>query len=491
MRILLTEDDYRLSKQLVRVLTRENYIVDGAGNSEEALQLIETFPYDLLILDIILPGIDGITLCRQLRDRDFKIPILLLTAKNSNEDKVKAFDAGADDYLVKPFNLAELLARIRALLRRNSSQFITALELGDLCLIPSNSQVTYQNKKINLTLTEYQILELFLRHQKRLFSCGDIIEHLYFFDNPPTESTIRSHIRGLRKKLKKFGCTDLIDTVHGFGYRLKLDKIREEVEEKPEIYLKEKIETALVKSWHEFKKSIFLDVAFLEQIGIELKKSFKRKIVRENLPEALRVAHNLVGILGSLGRHEAALISRDIENLLEEGNWDIDEKLAELRRLLEERSPRDAEGVEQAFCLLPAADGELLLEGKILVVDEDDNFLGELQTTLDSAKLEIYTMKNSLNFWQMLETVSPDLLILDLQIPQSIKLCSLLRQKPHYQTLPVLFVSDDFNEENLQELVVAGADDFTKKSAFKRELKYRVGCRMQREKKKKSVIVNC
>jgi DNA-binding response OmpR family regulator len=477
MRILLTEDDHRLSKRLVRVLTRENYIVDGAMDSEEALQLIETFPYDLLILDIILPGIDGITLCRKLRDRNFKIPILLLTAKNSNEDKVKAFDAGADDYLVKPFNLAELLARIRALLRRNSSEFITVLEWGDLCLVPSNRKVTYKNQKIHLTLTEYQILELFLRHPKRLFSCGDIIENLYFFDNPPTENTIRSHIRGLRKKLKNVGCINLIDTVHGFGYRLKLDKSRGDSEEKPVAYLKKKIEAALVKSWHEFKKSIFLDVAFLDRVARE----FEKKSIN-NLPEAIRVAHNLVGILGSLGCYEAALISRDIENLLEEGNWEIDEKLTELRRLLEERSPQEITNKNSII-----SDGESFLEGKILVADDDPNFLSELQKTLNSTKLKIYTMTTSFNFWQTLEKVSPDLLILDLKMPHSIQLCQLLRKKPRYQTLPILFVSDNFNEDNLQELVVAGADDFTSKSALKGQLKYRVGCLMQRGKRLKLI----
>jgi len=480
MRILLTEDDHRLNKRLVRVLTRENYIVDGAANSEEALQLIETFPYDLLILDIILPGIDGITLCRELRDRKFKIPILLLTAKNSNEDKVNAFDAGADDYLVKPFNVPELLARIRALLRRNSSQFITVLEWENLCLVPSNRKVTYKNNKIHLTLTEYQILELFLRHKKRLFSCGDIIENLYFFDNPPTDSTIRSHIRGLRKKLKKVGCTNLIDTVHGFGYRLKLDKTRVESKEKPEKYLKEKIETALAKSWQEFKKSIFLDVAFLEQTAIELKKNS-----RVNLLEAIKVAHNLVGILGSLGFPEAALISRDIENLLEEGNWEIDQKLAELRWLLEERSPQKLTNKNSSI-----ADSEPLFDGKILIVDEDANFFWELQKTLDSAKLKIYTMKTFINFWQTLETVSPDLLILDLKIPNSIKLCSSLREKHRYQGLSILFISDDFSEDKLQQLVAAGADDFTSKSAFKRELKYRISCHLQRAKRLKRLIVN-
>ncbi|NEP40878.1 MAG: response regulator transcription factor [Okeania sp. SIO2H7] len=463
MRILLTEDDHRLSKQLVRVLTRENYIVDAAFDSKEALELIEIFPYNLLILDIILPGVDGITLCRQLRDRHLKIPILLLTVKNTNEDKVKAFDAGADDYLVKPFNLPELLARIRALLRRNIEQFVTALEWQGLCLNPTSRQVTYQDKKINLTITEYQIIELFLHHKHKLFSCGDIIEHLYFFENPPAESTIRSHIRGLRKKLKNAGCNEAIATVHGFGYRLKTE------EQIPRLR-KEQTKEALVKSWQEFKDSIFLDVAFLEEVAMELKQTSAASI---KLSEAIRVAHNLVGILGSLGRHQAALISLEIENLLEDKKGNIGEKLVELRGLLTEEYPPKTSDLEESVWY-----------SKIMAIDEDRNFLSEMQSILEQAKLEVYPVTSLLNFWETLERVSPDLLIVDLKMPDldGIELCQLIRQKPRYLALPILVISSDFNEENLQQLVTAGADDFMRKSALNLELKYRVLCLLQRFK---------
>lgn len=482
MRILLTEDDYRLSKKLVRVLTREHYIVDAAFNSEEALQFIKTFPYDLLILDIVLPGEDGITLCRKLRDRHFKNPILLLTAKNANEDKIKAFDAGADDYLVKPFNLQELLARIKALLRRNYADFIKALEWENLCVIPENKKVTYEEKKINLTITEYQLLELFLRHKQRLFSCGDIIEHLYLFDDPPTENTIRSHIRGLRKKLKNTGCPDLIDTVHGFGYRLKLDKSGENTEKKPVSSPKDKIQTALALSWHEFKDSIFLDTVFLEELGIE----FEKNTASKQLPEAIRVAHNLVGILGSLGLHEAALISRKIENLLEEGSREISEPLVELRRLLEERSnirPHHPSLEEE----------QNLWDSKILVIDDNPNFLSAIQAVLESEKLKIYGLTEPIKFWESLEAVSPDLLILDLKMPdiEGTKICELIRKEPRYQSLPILFVSAYLNQENIQQLVAAGADDFTNKSALKQELKHRVLCHLQRVQRLKMLIANC
>ncbi len=482
MRILLTEDDHRLSKKLVSVLSRENYIVDAAFNSEESLQFIKIFPYDLLILDIILPGVDGITLCRKLRDRNFKNPILLLTAKNANEDKIKAFDAGADDYLVKPFNLQELLARIKALLRRNYADFIKALEWEKLCIIPDRKTVTYKNNEINLTITEYQLVELFLRHKKRLFSCGDIIEHLYLFEDPPTKNTIRSHIRGLRKKLKNAGCPDLIDTVHGFGYRLKIDKSGDDAEKKPVSSPKEKIQTALALSWHEFKDSIFLDTEFLEELGIELKTSK----ASEKLPEAIRVAHNLVGILGSLGLHEAALISRQIENLLEEGSREIREPLVELRGLLEEPS-----NIPNLHPVLE--EEQKSWHSKILVIDDDPNFLSAIKAALESEKLKIYGLTNPIKFWETLEAVSPDLLILDLKMPnlEGTKVCDLIRKEPRYQTLPILFVSAYLNQENIQQLVAAGADDFTNKSALKLELKHRVLCHLQRVQRLKMLIDNC
>lgn len=493
MRILLIEDDHRLSTQLVKVLTRENYIVDGAANSEEALELIETFPYDLLILDIILPGVDGITLCRQLRDRNFKIPILLLTAKNTNEDKVKAFDSGADDYLVKPFNLPELLARIRALLRRKFYQFSTGFKWGDLALNPVSKAVTYQEKKLKLTLTEYQILELFLRHKQRIFSCGDIIEHLYFFDNPPTESTIRSHLRGLRQKLKNVGCTNLIDTVHGFGYCLKVDKNQDKElpEKKPLLSRQEQVKAALVQSWYEFQESIFSDLVLLEEIAMQLKNTG----ASAKLSEAIIVAHNLVGILGSLGLHEEALISRQIENLLDEKNWEIGEILAKLRHSLEERSRRNPEDLslpKNNSQNLTINDSERLLSGKILVVDDDLIFLSYMQKILESTSLEIYTLANPLNFWETLEAVAPDLLILDLKMPDldGTKICDLVRNESRYHTLPILFISAYLNQDNIQQLATVGADDFMDKSALKLELKSRIFCHLQRAKRLKSLMGN-
>ncbi|HBK63580.1 MAG TPA: hypothetical protein DD000_08675, partial [Cyanobacteria bacterium UBA11166] len=221
MRILLIEDDERLSLILVNILGKQNYLIDVVKNSEEALQFLDTFSYDLLLLDIVLPGLDGITFCQQLRCRGVNLPLLLLTARDETTDKVKGLDAGADDYLVKPFSLDELCARIRALLRRRNAPIISELKWGHLCLILNTNTVTYRDILLQLTAKEYALLELFIRYPRRVFTPDQLIERVWCFEAPPTESTIRSHIRGLRNKLKAAGgSANLIETVYGTGYRL-------------------------------------------------------------------------------------------------------------------------------------------------------------------------------------------------------------------------------------------------------------------------------
>jgi len=222
MKILLVEDDKPIAEALVTTLKHQNHVVDVATDGLLGLELAESCDYDLLLLDVMLPKLDGISLCRKLRSSGYQMPILLLTAKDSTEDKVKGLDAGADDYLVKPFDLPELTARIRALLRRGIAPLPPVLEWGALQLNPSNCDVTYNNQPVTLTPTEYRLLELFMRNSTRVYSRSAILDHLWSFDEPPSEDTIRSHIKGLRQKLKSSGApTDVIETVYGLGYRLK------------------------------------------------------------------------------------------------------------------------------------------------------------------------------------------------------------------------------------------------------------------------------
>lgn len=222
MRILIIEDDERIAEALAEALTDQHHITDIALDGEQAREFVEAIPYDLIVLDIMLPKIDGITLCRNFRQKGYTIPILMLTAKDTSTDKVIGLDAGADDYVVKPFDLKELLARIRALLRRGSTILPPVLEWEKLQLDPSNCQVNYNEKLLHLTPKEYAILELFLRNNHRVLSRSIILDRLWSFEDPPGEETVKVHLRSLRNKLKAAGApADFIETVYGLGYRLK------------------------------------------------------------------------------------------------------------------------------------------------------------------------------------------------------------------------------------------------------------------------------
>lgn len=222
MRILLVEDDERLSDVIAEDLTDHYYVIDVASDGQIGWELADTYTYDLILLDVMLPKIDGITLCQRLRSQSCCVPILMLTARDTINDKVIGLDAGADDYLVKPFDLQELSARVRALLRRGSSTLPPVLEWEDLTLDPSTCEVFYKQRPLPLSPKEYSLLEFFLRNRRRVFSRAQILEHLWSFERLPEEATVKAHIRSLRQKLESVGAPgDLIETVYGLGYRLK------------------------------------------------------------------------------------------------------------------------------------------------------------------------------------------------------------------------------------------------------------------------------
>jgi len=222
MKILMIEDDERLTEAVAEDLTDQNYTVEVTGDGLTGWELANAFHYDLILLDIMLPRIDGLVLCERLRSRGKTTPILMLTARDTTTDKVIGLDAGADDYLVKPFELKELAARTRALLRRGQNDFSPTLTWGELTLDPSRCEATYQESVLFLTPKEYRLLELFLRNGSRVFTRSQILDHLWAFESCPEEDTVRAHIKGLRQKLKLAGApSDLIETVYGLGYRLK------------------------------------------------------------------------------------------------------------------------------------------------------------------------------------------------------------------------------------------------------------------------------
>jgi DNA-binding response OmpR family regulator len=220
MRILLVEDDTDLAQFIRKGLREEPYAVDWAPDGEEGLALAERNAYDLFIFDVMLPKLDGLLLCRRLRESGNRTPTLLLTARNSVEDKVAGLDTGADDYLTKPFAFAELLARVRALLRRGGPQVPARLKAADLELDPASRRVWRAGKEIMLTNKEYGLLEFLLRNKNRVLTRTAIINHVWDISYDPLTNIVDAHIRALRAKVDRGFSPPLITTVRGAGYML-------------------------------------------------------------------------------------------------------------------------------------------------------------------------------------------------------------------------------------------------------------------------------
>lgn len=221
MRILVVEDDQRIIKPIKEDLEHQQYVVDLAYDGQEAWDRCISEQYDLIVLDLMLPKIDGIDLCQRLREYGFSGTILMLSARGEKSDKLKGLDSGADDYMVKPFDIDELGARIRAHLRRSNASVGQGLTIGDLTVDLRSCTVRYKKKKVEVTPTEYRLLITFLKNPGKTFSRRELIDKLWHFDDAPTESAIKSHIKGLRQKLASAGCDkNIVETVFGFGYRL-------------------------------------------------------------------------------------------------------------------------------------------------------------------------------------------------------------------------------------------------------------------------------
>ena len=220
MRILVIEDNHRLSSSLAANLAHEGYSVDAAYDGQEGQDLAELTPYDLIILDILLPKKDGLQVCRDLRRRRVHTPILLLTARDGVDDRVQGLDCGADDYLVKPFAMRELLARLRALLRRQSPYTNGRLEMGDLMVDPVTHTVEREGRPIDLTPKEFALLEYLLYHPNQVVTRELIEQHIWNYDFECESNVIDVYVRRLRRKIDAPFAVKLLTTVRGVGYRL-------------------------------------------------------------------------------------------------------------------------------------------------------------------------------------------------------------------------------------------------------------------------------
>jgi two-component system response regulator MprA len=220
MRILVVDDEPQLRRALERALKLEGYEVDVAEDGDRALEAVAGSPPDAIVLDVLMPRRDGLEVCRALRSRDDRTPVLMLTARDAVQDRVDGLDAGADDYLVKPFALEELLARVRALLRRqNGSDGV--LVYSDLTLDPSTREVRRGNRELELTKTEFALLELLLRHPRQVLTRSQIFESVWGYDFGPRSNSLEVYVGYLRRKTEEGGEPRLIQTARGVGYSLR------------------------------------------------------------------------------------------------------------------------------------------------------------------------------------------------------------------------------------------------------------------------------
>lgn len=448
MKILLIEDDLAIADLLSETLSAQHYIVEVATDGQTGLSLATQCEYDLILLDLMLPKIDGIQLCRELRSQHYQKPILLLTAKDSSADIVSGLDAGADDYLIKPCDLSELLARIRALLRRETKIAPTLLTWGALQVNLTSAEVVYAEQSVALSPKEYNLLTLFLRNPQRTFSRSEIIDRLWSIDACPGEGTVTNLIKDLRRKLKTAGMqTDLLETVYGMGYRLKSSS--------------SSVQTVLTRYQKTFATRI---------------EQFEQAILSKNFNQsgAVQEAHKLAGALGSFGYEAGSEIARSIEHLLEAqiDRSQLTNLIAQLKQELAKPPTLTAPAVKPSH------------RAKVMLVDDDAMTLSALSNLLHPLGLEVTSLQHPEQFWQTLSKAQPDVLVMDLEMPNlnGAELCRGVRQTSEWRHLPILMVTAHTDETSIQAAFAAGADDFIRKSLIQPEFVPRILRRIDRSR---------
>ncbi len=604
MKILLVEDDLSICEFLSGTLTAYRYTVDIATDGKLGLELALQGEYCVILLDVMLPRLDGLSICRQLRDHKCQTPILMLTAKDSDEDIVMGLDVGADDYVTKPCEPSQLIARIRALSRRQvSAMSYSVLMWGNLCLDPNLIQVTYKQQLIALSPKEYSLLELFLRHPQRIFSRSNIIDHLWSIDESPTDAAVTNLIKDLRRKLKSAGMVEeLIETVYRLGYRLKVAPQKEKQEEKQAKQQPSDLDqeglVLIEEATQEFYASLPERIKVLETAARSLQVDYFDSIQRGRVTEE---AHRLAGALGTFGYVKGSELARAIEQLFSDqselGEQQVTQFLQLLAQLQQEiaKSPvsgiipnlptvakplvlvidddhsfteslrqaaplrglqveviaEESTALEQVASKSPSvilislnpastpakltlleklkvysrgipvlilaeqdcldtrirvaslgSEGYLLksmtteeiLEAiaqffplttppspRVMVVDDDPVQLKTLALLLQPWGLEVIPVSNPEQFWQVLTSTDPALLLLDLQMPKfnGIELCRVVRQDIKYADLPIIFVTAHTEADSIQQVFAVGADEFISKPIVGPELVTRVLSRIE------------
>ncbi len=553
MRILVVDDDESTAQILETLLAHHHYAVEIATDGESAWCLIEAFSYDLIVLDVILPGLDGLSLCQRLRNHHYNMPILLLTARDTCHDKALGLDAGADDYVTKPFDPEELTARIRALLRRGMAEASPLLSWGKLLLDPESYEVFYDQHPVMFTPKEYALLELLMRHPHRVFSCSMIIEHLWTYEDTPGDEAVRTHIKCIRQKLKAAQApSHVIETVYGIGYRLHPQE--ESLGKTESSRIKGKGSNSdteraaslqaiaqIAQVWERFQPRIHEQAQRLERAIALLPHG---PLEPTAFQQAQRDAHSLCGALGTFGLMSASHLAREIETGLETAQSEalagtsshamqqLHQGATELLHQLEHKIKNSVTSssisgkqelseplsTDLATTNAPSTNPPIIAqatiaqatpyqpnnlptapafpnentEGRILIVDDDLKILKFLRTLLEPWGLQVITLSDPRRFWEGLTHANPDLLILNIQMSRmdGLELCQQIRGEEPWNSLPILLLTTRIDTETATQVFAAGADDFVSKPIIGPELIVRVLNRLERTKLLKRLMRN-
>jgi DNA-binding response OmpR family regulator/HPt (histidine-containing phosphotransfer) domain-containing protein len=471
MRVLLVEDDESIVEIVTATLQQQNYVVDVAADGEAGWELLETFPYDLVLLDILLPKLDGISLCRRLRHRQKQILVMLLTAQDSTTDKLLGLDGGADDYVVKPFDIQELAARVRALLRRGNVLSAPVLSCGGLQLDPSTCEVTYRGQPLRFSRKEYLLLELFLRHLNRVFSRSAIVDQIWSFDeDPPNEDTVKSHIKSIRRKLDAVGAGDVIETLYGQGYRLNSANLAESNSADAAGEQEQSLKLSVANIWQRTRGTSLQRVVFLEQVVQALKLNTLDRVLQQ---QAVQTVHKLAGSLGTFGFDAGSQLAYQLEVLLQrefgqlsttaqqQTAEQITSLIAALRDLVDQEVQSEPLAASASLSHLATSASETA--PLLLICDQDPNLADAIMSQTHGLRV---TVAPTLALAQkQCQQERPDIALIDLSLLRTKKSHLLLTTLQKQPSVPIVLLSAADSSQDRLEAVSAGGQLFLKKPA--------------------------
>ncbi len=483
MRILVAEDRVTIARSVRTLLAAQHYAIDFAPDGQVAWSFIDTYEYDLLIVDEVLPLLDGVSLCRQVRHSGKQMPILLIAQQNDVHQKSIGLDAGADDCMVQPLDGEELVARVRALLRRSQTATSPILTWGNLQLESSSRSVIFESKLLNLTPKEYALLEL-LMHDRftntsgdihRVFSYGTIIEHLWVGDHNPSEETVRTHMKGLRHKLKAAGMnTDPIETVYGVGYRLRPAPAPPAIDPAAQPQL-----SILVADPNPQTAAAL--TAVVQPVGVNIQPVSDLPSLRSSIdPRATAQTQILLLELALVPNLTAAgQLLAEIEQIsphLPVIIWSSWTNLA--TRLMVANSPAHyflakPNSVEFVWEIVQkVASQKIVTEWKILVLHNDTSTLMSLHQALEPGNCHLTSLQQPQLLWSTLASSHPNLVIVDLNLLDvgGLEICQMLRQDANWHNIPIIAITDQTDGQHIQKFFAMGANDLLIKPIVKPEI---------------------